>query len=50
MEDKENLVRELQESTLKSRFKKLLQSLKTDELSIEDITKEVEAERSKRYE
>ena len=49
-EDKVNLLKELQESTFKKRFKQLLTSLKNDELSMDDITKEVEAERSKRYE
>jgi len=33
-----------------NRFEKLLQSVRTDELSYEDITKEVEVVRQKRYE
>jgi ribosomal protein L29 len=49
-EDKVNILKELKESTFKKRFKKLLDSLKTNELPLNEITKEVEAVRAKRYE
>ncbi|MCK4358618.1 MAG: hypothetical protein KAW92_07715 [Candidatus Cloacimonetes bacterium] len=49
-EDKVNILKELKESTFKKRFKKLLDSLKTNKLPFDEITKEVEAVRAQRYE
>ena len=40
----------LRKSLFVSRFDRLLDAVRTDELSLEDITKEVEAGRQKRYE
>ncbi len=48
--DKLKLLKTLQGDTFKLKFKKLLSSLKTDQLSLDDITKEVEAVRQQRYE
>lgn len=47
--DKVDLLKKLQESTWLKRFEKLLTSLRTDEISIDDITKEVEEVRQKRF-
>lgn len=47
--DKADLLKKLQESTWLKRFEKLLSSLRTDDLSLEDITKEVEEVRQKRF-
>jgi predicted patatin/cPLA2 family phospholipase len=47
--DKADLLKKLQESTWLKRFEKLLGSLQTDELSLDDITKEVEDVRQKRF-
>jgi len=47
--DKVDLLKKLQESTWVKRFEKLLTSLRTDEISIDDITKEVEDVRQKRF-
>ena len=49
-DDKIELLNSLQESTYVRRFEKLLDSLRTDEISLDDITKEVEGVRQKRYE
>ena len=49
-DDKIELINDLQKSTFVSRFEKLLDSLKTDDLTLEDITKEVEIVRKKRFE
>jgi len=49
-EGRVNILKELKESTFKKRFKKLLDSLRTDELPFNEITKEVEAVRTQRYE
>jgi len=49
-QDKIDIYKELQKNLFLNRFEKLLQSVCTDELSYEDITKEVEAVRQKRYE
>ena len=49
-EERVNILKELKESTFKKRFKKLLYSLKTNELPLDEITKEVEAVRTQRYE
>jgi len=43
------LARALDKEVLPVRFSKLLDSLKTSELSFEEITKEVEAVRAQRY-
>jgi hypothetical protein len=48
-DDKIELLNKLQESTYVMRFEKLLESLKTDDLSLDDITKEVDIVRQKRY-
>ena len=50
LEDKIELLNELKESIWLKRFKKLLTGLKTDELTMDQITKEVESVRKKRYE
>lgn len=50
IEDKIELINDLKESTYLKRFKKLLSELKTNELTIEEISKEVETVRKKRYE
>jgi len=49
-DDKIELLNSLQESTYVRRFEKLLDSLRTDKISLDDITKEVEGVRQKRYE
>ena len=49
-DDKIELLNSLQESTFVKRFEKLLDSLRTDKISLDDITKEVEGVRQKRYE
>jgi Mg/Co/Ni transporter MgtE len=49
-DDKIELLNSLQESTYVKRFEKLLNSLRTDKISLDDITKEVESVRQKRYE
>jgi len=49
-DDKIELLNSLQESTYVKRFEKLLDSLRTDKISLDDITKEVESVRQKRYE
>ena len=48
--DKIELYNELKKSLFLKRFNKLLQSTRTDELTMEDITNEVESVRKKRYE
>jgi hypothetical protein len=48
--DKLEILNELKKSLFLKRFNKLLKSTKTDELSLEDITKEVESVRQNRYE
>lgn len=48
-EDKIDLLEQLKETTFLDRFEQLLASLKTDELTLEEITKEVEEVRQKRY-
>ena len=48
--DKIELLDSLKESTFLNRFKKLLNELRTDELSYDEITKEVEAVRRQRFE
>ncbi len=48
--DKLEILNELKKSLFLKRFNKLLKSTKTDELTLEDITKEVESVRKNRYE
>ena len=48
--DKMAIYNELKKELFLNRFENLLKSLKTDKLSLEDITKEVEAVRQERYE
>ncbi len=49
-EDKIYLLEQLKEDTFPERFEQLLASLKTDELTLEEITEEVEEVRQKRFE
>jgi len=48
--DKLELFNELKKSLFLKRFNKLLKSTRTDELSMDEITKEVETIREQRYE
>ena len=48
--DKLELYNELKKSLFQKRFDKLLKSTRTDELTMDEITKEVESVREKRYE
>jgi hypothetical protein len=48
--DKFELFNKLKKSLFLKRFNKLLKSTQTDELTLDDITKEVESVRGKRYE
>jgi len=48
--DKLELYNELKKSLFLKRFNKLLKSTRTDELSMDEITKEVESVRKQRYE
>ena len=48
--DKLELFNELKKSLFLKRFNKLLKSIQTDELNMDEITKEVESVRGKRYE
>jgi hypothetical protein len=48
--DKLELYNELKKSLFQKRFDKLLKSTRTDELTMDEITKEVESVRKKRYE
>ncbi len=48
--DKLEIFNELKKSLFLNRFNKLLKSTKTDELTLDDITKEVESVRKNRYE
>jgi hypothetical protein len=48
--DKLELFYELKKSLFLKRFNKLLESTRTDELTIDEITKEVESIRKDRYE
>ncbi len=47
--DKFELFNKLRKSLFLKRFNKLLNSIKTDELTLEEITKEVESVRQSRY-
>jgi hypothetical protein len=49
-QDKLEIFNELKKSLFLKRFNNLLKSAKTDELTFEDITKEVESVRKSRYE
>ena len=48
--DKFELLNKLKKSLFLKRFNKLLKSTQTDELTLDDITKEVESVRKQRYE
>ena len=48
--DKFEIYKELRKSLFLKRFNKLLKSTRTSELTLEEITKEVESVRKKRYE
>ena len=48
--DKLEIYEELKKSLFPKRFERLLKSTRTDELSFDEITKEVEDVRQKRYE
>lgn len=48
--DKMELYNELKKSLFLKRYNKLLQSTETDELTLDEITKEVESVRKQRYE
>ena len=48
--DKLELYNELKKSLFQKRFDKLLKSTRTDELTMDEITKEVESVRKQRYE
>ena len=47
--EKMELLRLLENETFPNRFKQFLEQVKTDELSLEDITAEVEAVRQARF-
>ncbi|MFZ2171504.1 MAG: hypothetical protein WAW61_17920 [Methylococcaceae bacterium] len=47
VEEKMELLRLLENETFPNRFKQFLEQVKTDELSLDDITAEVEAVRQK---
>jgi len=49
VEEKMELLRLLENETFPSRFKQFLEQVKTDELSLDEITAEVEAVRQARY-
>lgn len=49
LDEKLELLHLLEKETFASRFKHLLQQIKTDELSLDDITAEVETVRQARY-
>ncbi len=48
--DKLDIFNELKKSLFLKRFNELLKSLKTNDITLEEITKEVELVRKKRYE
>jgi hypothetical protein len=50
LEEKIEIAHFLEEETFETRFNRLLQQLKTDDLSLEEITQEVETVRQQRYE
>ncbi|QUS59290.1 type II toxin-antitoxin system VapB15 family antitoxin [Synechocystis sp. PCC 7338] len=49
LEEKLELLELLKKDTFATRFNKFLDSVKTDELTLEDITREVEAVRQANY-
>ena len=49
MNEKLELLQLLEKDTFPIRFKRFLQQIKTDKLSLEDITAEVEAVRQSRF-
>ena len=49
LDEKLELLELLEKETFSIRFKKFLSQIKTDELSLEEITSEVEAVRQARY-
>ena len=49
IEDKVELIRYLEKETFEVRFRKLLQQLRTTEINLNEITKEVETARQNRY-
>ncbi|UAJ71478.1 hypothetical protein IQE94_09865 [Synechocystis sp. PCC 7339] len=49
LEEKLELLELLKKDTFATRFNKFLNSVKTDELTLEDITREVEAVRQANY-
>jgi hypothetical protein len=49
VKEKMELLRLLENETFPNRFKQFLEQVKTDELSLEDITAEVEAVRQARF-
>ena len=49
-QDRIDIYKELQKTLFLNRFERLLQSVRTDALSYEDITREVEIVRQERYE
>ncbi len=49
-QDRLEIFERLRESLFVGRFDRLLKAARTDELSMEDITREVEAVRQERYE
>lgn len=49
LEEKLELLQLLEKDTVSVRFKKFLNAVQTDELSLEDITNEVEAVRQANY-
>ena len=48
-DEKMELLRLLEHETFPSRFKRLLEEVRTDELSLDEITAEVEAVRQERF-
>ncbi|MBD3290749.1 hypothetical protein GF337_18225 [candidate division KSB1 bacterium] len=50
IEEKVELIRFLEKETFEIRFRNLLEQLKTSEISMDEITREVEIVRQKRYE
>jgi hypothetical protein len=49
IEEKAEIVRMLEKDTFPLRFRRFLDKIETDELTLEDITAEVETIREKRY-
>ena len=49
IEEKTEIVRMLEKDTFPARFTRLLKNIKTDELTLEEITAEVETVREKRH-